>query len=366
MKASARWMILAGFVLTATALAEAQTTETRPAPGEEVMRPTQRGLRLSPAMATAMCRLVLRNDLAKDLELSDEQERQIADASARRLMTIAHRDGREGGPAVEFFTEVMITGDGKVRPEYAREFGEKMQPLMHAGREMLDGFVDDARPVVNDDQLQKLERSIANHRKLLDRLDKRLAEYREQGLEKPDSIFDDLEKPEDQVGQEPADQRIVNARRSADWDLKRGTSWEWSQFLTGAGLAFNFDAEQTAKGQALLAEYRQKADAIRTDEWRARLTKNRTLYFLQWEVRDVVEGPWLRRLEKEYDDAMRPVKELGLRFQRDVLALATPQQRAEAVEAARLLAEKNGYEASSADLAMLLGVLQPAAPPATP
>jgi hypothetical protein len=360
MKTPAWSGLLLVFAMAGTSAVLAQPASTRPAPGDEVMRPTQRGLRLNPVMARSISRLALREDYCKDMVLTDEQERQIADASSRRLMDIAHRDGREAGPAIEFIFETMIASDGKVTPQNAREFGEKMQPLMRAGRELLDGLADDARPVLDDEQFKQFEASIAKHRKAFERLEQRLAGYREGRLEKEEEPFDDLEKPDDELpGQAKVDQRIKQARQSADWQTRGPTSWEWSRFLAGAAVAFKFDGEQKAKGQALLVEYRKRADAIRTDEWKARVKRNRTVYFLQWELGETQRGPWSYRLEKEYDEAMRPLKDLGGEFQRAVLALATPQQQADAVEAARQLAEKYGHTATEADLALLRGALQP-------
>lgn len=352
-------------VLIWAGAAWAQTeTATRPAPGEEVMRPTQRGLRLSPAMARAMARLAMREDYCKDAAITEEQERQIADSTSRRAMEIAHKYGREVGPALEYVFATMMASDGKVSAKNAREFGEQMQPLMRAGRELFDGLAEDARPVLDDEQFKQFEQKLNRHRREFERLEQRLAGYRE-GQVPADSEepFDHLDRPEDAPKESEAERRVAQARNNAEWSTRGPTAWEWSRFLAGAVLAFKFDADQKAKGQALLAEYRKRADALRTEEWKAKIKRNRTIYFLQWELENTQREPWTWRLDKEYQQLMKPLSDLGREFQNAVLALATPQQQAEAVEAARQLGEKCGYAATETDLALLRGVLQPAAAP---
>lgn len=359
----ATWALLCATTGLAVPFAAAQAPASQPAPTEKVMRPTELSLRLTPRIARGLTGVWLREELWKELSLDEDQQRQIADAAARRMLKIAHRSGREGADAMEYLIETQMATDGKVTAENAREFSEKMRPFVRAGREFIEGIVEDARPVLSDEQMRELEAEIKRELNKLDRFERRLDNYAEghvkEGGEKP---FDELEQEMDEAGRK-RDPRMQHARRMAQWDVQRITSWQWSRFLAAAATLFKFDEAQRTKGDSLLAEYRKKADAIQTPEWKARIHRNRTLAGLRMHLKDVPTGPWLYRLDREYKEATRPLVELTDRFYAEVLAIAAPEQRAAAIEEARALAEQHGLAASAEDLAMLHALVEP--PPAT-
>jgi hypothetical protein len=329
-----------------------------PAPGEEVMRPTQRGLRLTPDMARGIGRLWMQEQLWKDMDLTEDQERQIADRGSRRLMEMGHREGPEAQAAFECLFATLMNSQGKVTAENCREFGEKLQPLSRISREFVDGVAEDARGILNEQQFKQLESQLEKQRRGLDRLDRRLANYREGRVEGAENPFDELEVEEQAPGQPKVDARVRSARRSAEAQIRQTTTWDWSGFLTGAGLLFKFDDAQKAKGQALLAEYRKKAEAIQTPEWKERMQKNRMMVTLQWQLGDVPKGPWLRKLDQEWHEANRPMEALTREFHGKVLALATAQQRASALDSTQELFGKHGLTLDPADAAELARLLQ--------
>jgi hypothetical protein len=143
-----------------------------------------------------------------------------------------------------------------------------------------------------------------------------------------------------------------------DWELRRVTSWDWSRFLAGTASLFKFDEAQRAKGEAILAEYRKKADAIQTPEWKARVRRNGTLVSLRWQVGEVPKAPWVYRMQQQYDEDLRPLKELGAAFYKEVLALVAPQQRADVLNDVREVLKKHGLEVKDLDMALLQGLLE--------
>lgn len=327
------------------------------------MRPTELSLRLTPRLARGAAGAWLREELWNNLSLTEDQQRQIADATARRMMEIAHRSGREGAEAMEYLIETQITTNGKVTAENAREFSEKMRPFVQAGREFIEGIVEDARPVLSDEQMRELEAEVKRELNKLDRFERRLDNYAEGRVEEGgENPFNELEQETDESGRK-RDPRVRNARRMAEWDVRRMTSWQWSRFLAGAATMFKFDEAQQARGDALLAEYRKKADAIQTPEWKARIQRNRTLANLRWQLDDLPTGPWVYHLDREYKEATRPLVELTDQFYAEVLAVATPEQRAAAIAEARALAERHGMTVPADDLAMLHSLVEP--PPVT-
>lgn len=355
--------LLAG-LLAGPAPAQSPEVPNAPAPGEEVMRPTQRGLRLTPAIARGISRVWMQDKLWQDMDLTDEQQQKIAEASARRMMNIAHRNAGEGARGIEYLIEATISTNGQLNAEISRELGDKLQPLARSGREFLDGIADDARPVLNEEQMKRLEAQIESQKRMLDRFDRKLQDWREGRFQEGDNPFDEFDKEENIEGQPKTDPRLRNARRQAEWELQRISTWEWNRFLDGAAAMFKFDESQKARGEALLKEYEAKAKAIQTPEWKARVERNRMLKNLQWQLGDVPRAPWRHRLDKEYKEATRPLMEMTDRFYGEVLALATPQQQAEALEEVRRTAEQHGLAVAEIDLRLLQAMVQPPPAPA--
>lgn len=328
-------------------------------PGEEVMRPTQRGIRLTPGMATGGMRLWFQNDdLWRDADLSEEQERKLADAAARRLMSLARRDGQEGRSAMEYLVETGLATQMKVNADNCREFGEKVQPLARSMRDMLEGTAEDARSILTDEQWARVQPGIELRRRAVEQFGRRLEGYREGRVGESENPFDELDVSQESPNRPKVDQRVRNARRMVDWEVRRRTAGDWSRFLAGAVMLFKYDDAQKAKGEALLAEYRKKADAIQTPEWKERVRRNGMMMNLRWQLGDAPKAPWVFRLQKQYDDDLRPLEELRDAFYKEVLGIATPQQRAEALDDARAVMEKHGLSVADTDISLLQGLLQ--------
>ncbi|GMV96049.1 MAG: hypothetical protein HRF43_19130 [Phycisphaerae bacterium] len=358
------WMTLA----VLAAVASVGRGQSRPVSDEELLRPTQRGLRMNPVMARSFMRLWVGNDdIWKDLNLSPEQQRQVADALARRTMNMARNSGPEIRDGMEFLFESMIVSEGnieKLGPQRSRELGEKLLPVARMGREWLGGVVDDARPFLTDQQLKMLEEEVSWAGRKAENFEKRLNQWAQGQYQENDNPFDELESNEGRPDRARQSEPIRNARRMAEWDMRRLSDWEWSRLFAGLAVLFKFDPQQRARGQAILDAYRRKADAIMTPEWRERVLLNRMLYNTRWQLgNDVPKGPWQHQLEREYKEATRPITDLTDGLVRELLALVTPEQRAAAVESIRAVAEKHGLVLEDADLALLWLTPPPATAP---
>ena len=334
-------------------------------PGEEVMRPTRRGLRLTPGLARAMAGAWAQERVWQGIDLTEEQERKVIEAAARRMLEIGHRNNGSGAAALEYLIEAMIATNGRFNAQISRELPDRIQPLVKSMRDFNDHIVEDVRPVLNEQQMEQFKARIEIEKRKVDRFERRLQNWREGRYQEGENPFDEFSVEEQIPGEPKLDPRLRDARRQAQWQMRQIGSWEWDRFLAGAAILFKFDAAQTAAGEALLAEYRKKADVIQTPEWKARVQKNRMLSHLQWQLGDVAVGPWRYRLDKEYAELTRPLKELTDQFYSGVLAIATPQQRAEAIDEVRRVATQHGLVVEEMDIGMLQAVVQPAAQPAS-
>ena len=332
--------------------------EQPPAPGEEVMTPTRLGVRLTPSMATGISRLWMQDDLWREADMTDQQERQLADAIARRMMGAAHRDGGEGRAGLEYLIETALATHMKVTAQNCQEFAEKVEPLAKSMQELLDGSIEDARSILSEEQWKRVQPEVDALKHRTERFEKRLQGYREGQVGENENPFDELDPNADEFNKPKSDARVRNARRMVDWEIRRTTTWDWSRFLAGAASLFKFDDAQRAKGEAILAEYRKKADGIQTPDWRARVRRNGTLVGLRWQLGDVPKAPWVFHLQQQYDEDLRPLLDLRAAFYKEVLALATPQQRAEVLNDTREVLKKHGIDVGEPDMTLLQGLIQ--------
>lgn len=351
-----RFLAAAVLLLSASSAAPAADSEKRPPPpGDEVMHPTQRGLRLSPDMARFMARAWMQDNMWRDLDLSQEQEAKISEVTSRRLMRMAHETGADMQPNVEFFIETMIANNGKVPAQASREFGERMRPLIGAGREFVDGIADDSRPILSDDQFRELEVQITRQRKAMDRLEQRMKLWADGQYREGENPFDELENDLDGVDDKRPGQSMEmrRARRQAEWSYRSMSVWQWGAFLAGTAALFRFDEAQRKKGEEILAGYQKKAEAVMTRDWKNRMGRNRTQYNLQWTLGDAPKGPWVYRLDREFDEGLKPLRELETAFRREILGLVKPEQKAAVLAEARGLAEKHGLPFEESDAVIL-------------
>jgi len=257
----------------------------------------------------------------------------------------------------------MILSQGKLTPELARDFAKRAKPMIPVFRDLLEGVAKDARPVLDAEQARQMQREIEKQLGMLEKFEARMKRWADGDVkEKGEDPFDDLEPTEkdDEADGEEVDketkqrrQALKHARRSAKWELRRIGPSEWSRFLIGAQYFLRFDDEQVAKAEALLEDYRGRAEAIMTDEWKQRLRRNRIRHQLRWQVRELADGPWMYHLTREYEELAGPIRKMGWDFRKEVLALAADEQREAALARIREQVEKHGLTMEPMDAEIL-------------
>jgi hypothetical protein len=283
-------------------------------------------------MASAMSRLWVKEFLINDqgISLTEEQQARLAEPIARRMMRLGHTHGNEVARFAEYCMESMLHGNGRISPEGSQEFGRRIQPMIPIMRELFDGLPEESQSVLNDEQLRKVDEWGEMVRSHIDRFASRMDEWAAgKKPEKKHNPFDDLEgRQEDKDAKTPEARQREYAERNARWQVNQLGPEEWKQFLDRAARYLHFDDEQKARGQALLKDYAARADEIRTPEWKERIHRNRTKAYFQWRIREDHSGaPWRYHLDCEYEELAAPLKGLGQRFHREVMALASAEQR---------------------------------------
>lgn len=354
-------VLLAGMVLMSAAFSSADPA-TNPAPGEEIMRPTSRGMRLTWPIARYASQAWMMDMLWRDLELTEDQQAHISEAAAKRGMKLAHQHAAEMQPLVEQVIEIAMQCDGRqMTSELARAFSQTTTPMIPVFREWVGGIAADSRPVLKPEQQKRLEARLERLNAATSEFERRMGIWKDGQYKEGEDPFDGLEVAGEVASEPEPDVKpeLRRARESANWEMQWEKRSDRAMFLAIAGGMFQFDDAQRARGQALLEEYARRTVALRTPEWEARVRRNRMANYLQQFLDESVpRGWWMRRLQREFDELNRPNEELDRAFYADVLRMATTEQWASLREEVRKTGDKYGFSGADTE-----GLIQRLAPP---
>jgi hypothetical protein len=339
--------------------AEVRTEEPPPpepaataAPGEEIMMPTQGGLRFTPKLAKGMARAIAG-------EFSDGPARdQLAGLLEGRFQNMKEQHGQEAAVAIEHFYEAILSQEARGNlpdnnkakymsfdADAAREFSRKVSPGVKLLEEFWKGFPDDARQVVPEEKMQKVAENTREALEMTRRFQEKMDRWSRGEVKPNEGLLDGID--EDDIAAEKSGQtkEYIQAEQQVRWEVNRrsGTEWEW--FLNQCTEVFKFDDAQKTAGKKLLQEYREKAAAITTKEWKAKALANRVRRHLRSLCPGQPLEPWVFRLDQEYKQMTRPIEEMDVAFHRDVVALARTDQWEQMLAGLRKVATDHGMRA---------------------
>ncbi|MDM8005605.1 MAG: hypothetical protein QUV05_05570 [Phycisphaerae bacterium] len=337
-----------------------QQTPLPQAPGEEMMRPTQHGIRLTPRLARAFAGMWIHETLEKDIgaALSDEQKQKLSETISQKMMRMGHAYGPKVAPFLEFAFENMGAGQRNIKPEKAKEFAEKAKETLPIWRELFGSMTEDCRPYLDEDQLREIERKQRQIEKALDRFDDRMDRWSRGEVKEGEEPFDELDDDlEDDPTEGQADgnkprkpPEVRSAERRALWLTRDLDPGNWAQFLDQVRQTFKLTDEQYARGRELLKDHTARARVIATPEWRQRARRNRALYSMSSTLYKESPAPWLFHLDQEYDEMVKPVLDIQKAFRLEIMGLVTREQREAVLAELREFAEKHGMTADEADV----------------
>ncbi len=346
------------------ALAAAQTTG-RPESGkrlddETLMQPTKLGLRLTPEIARGAARIWVGDELRRRLDLDDRQSERMADLISRRVMETGHRSAEQLQAFAECFLESAIgVGPGGHRwsPEVGQRFADRVEPLIPELRKFFDGLLDDSRPVLDERQMAKFQDQMDKAKGGLDSFEERMGRWRKGEMKEGEHPFSgprenpnesDSQDPE-KVRREQRERTLRRAERQLDRTLADHGPTAWEQIFNGARDFFKFNEEQVAEGQHVLDDYRERYRELMTDELKERIRRNRMMYSFQSEFRDQPYGPWFYHLQRDFDEMIQPVSDMGKECIDAIMALVTPEQRRAAMETVQNAVAEHGLPPDEID-----------------
>ncbi|HOJ75989.1 MAG TPA: hypothetical protein PLQ89_11140 [Phycisphaerae bacterium] len=316
-----------------------------PPPGEEVMRPTRHGVRMTRRMAEAMGKVMAR-DLTINLSLDEKVQDKLARIITDRAWELKSHRGPEGAAVMEAFLETILSqygeGESTPKPEELRAYSERLRPGVEIIREFWESVLDDADPLLTDEEYNALEQEVDTHLRATRRFEERLQRWSRGEVQEDDRLLDGLN--DDDAGDKRAGKtrEYRRAERIARKWVNNLDPLQWRGFLNEAIRLFHFDEAQREAGQAILKEYLEKGRAITTKEWKAKVMAIRIQEHLRRLCPDEPLEPWFYHLDVEYKRFVTPVQELGREFRQRIVALATPEQRALMLQEFKRLGAEHG------------------------
>ncbi len=374
---AALWMMCVGLIGGAAAYAQNQTDQpdeqvdqsaeaesadrqpakpaSLPKPTEEVMHPTDYGLRLTPELARALSHSIVAN-ITHDNPVSPEQRSRLIEALGKRILQTARENEQQAQAAIEYTFETGMASEikhEKLTAESAREFSERLKPLVPALRELEEGVSNDFESILTPEQFKEFHSKLDKSKKDLDEFEARMDRWSKGEYNEGEQPFSSPADNAQQGGSQ--DKKITSpemqgAEQRADNILRNLAPSTWEYFVNSTCEYFKLDEKQAARARKILADYKAKADAIMTPEWKRKIRENRLKQFFRYQLPSgVVFAPWNWRLEYDFNEAVKPLNELGRAFRKEVLAIATPEQRDTALTEIRKKAMEQGLTAEDVD-----------------
>lgn len=316
--------------------------------GPVEMKATEVAVRFTPKMAQAISKRFA-EQMKGRYDLDDGQVKAVDRIISEQFIKLATENARSGRDLIENLIETVIEHGGNFPRENAQEFGKLAKAAMPA----LKGFfADSARRIGKEMGLkQRLEFTgdMAMATAGLIAFEARMSRWEEGKVGKFSNPFRNLGKEaEEAVGPEPEDPDEPDEHLRARMDAERWMEWRididkrWDSYVGLAIEFYAFDEPQITSANAILKDCHERAEQIKTPRWREAIKENRIAQQLSWRMGPKYRlGPWMFKLESEYEKLRKPLVDLQDELKRRIDSLPDSEQRAASREGVRkALAEK--------------------------
>jgi hypothetical protein len=338
-----RWTMVAltiGLLVATAAMAQEPAADEK---ADDFMRPTRAGVRMTPGLARAITRQMVKNGvLTREFGLEESRQEEAAEKIARRMMEMAHKNGRQGAEFFEFAMQSMIENNGRFTPESGKRWAELSKPLVPAFRDMATGIAEDMREMLPPNKQPAFAAKMLALSVAIDAYEKRMDRWLEGGAKEGENPFDD--RSNRQQAETPADPNeppaLRESRQRSEREIERQSKGSWRSYVDRAAEYYQFTDAQKQTAESILREMEGRAKQMMNDEWRAKVMANRTRRNLpdfgaSWNT------PWAWRLEREFESLMAPLRDMTRELQDRLDEIPTTEQRQAADQRmAAKLAEK--------------------------
>ena len=355
-------------VLSATAFAQSDAPATQPESGGEKsgfgplnfeageteveMKPTEVGVRFTPRMAQGIAKTMAR-EMRSRYDLSDEQVSQAQEILSRNMMKMAQDTQKKGRDIWELFMENMIANDGSFSKGDAQKWGRMMDEFLPEMKKFMTTTASQVGKTMTLSQRLKLTAEMSAVSAGFIGFEERMKRWSKGEAPDMANPFVDA-TPERTKADAARDERggkeseevrraRVRAERRLDWEVD--VESRWTSYVESAIEYYKLSDAQATSARAILKECLERAKAVKTPDWQDRLRRNRTAANVSGKMAKLFrEGPWMWQLDREYEELLRPLQDVGKDLRNRVDELAETSQRANAAEQARAQLAKSGME----------------------
>lgn len=316
----------------------------------EYMRPTERGLRLTPKIAEAMSKRFAVG-MTNRYGLSDQQVDAVSEAMKQRILRFAHRNEKNGQEVMEYMMASMIENDGRFTQEAAKEFSRMVKPMIPEFKDLITQMGADIGKEMTMAQRLKLTGDLTAAAAGITVFESRMARWEEGKIgDNANPFWDPADKDPSKAQPTPVDPSEPEAHRRARIDAERWiefrlrTDDEWENYVTQAGEYYQFDEKQIAAAKAILKDCRDRALKIKTDDWRRKIKDNLIARDLIRRADIQSRGPSLFALEADLDRLQKPLLDLDEELKKRIDGLPDSKQRATAKSTVRQMLVDRGMK----------------------
>ncbi len=349
------WVAVLCSVMTVSAQEQEPAEELPsppPAPKQVEMKPTELGVRFTPRMAR-----VMGNKIAASMkgryELSDQQVEEVQHILASQFVDFAHKNAQTSRDMIEMMIETMMENDGSFPKEQAQEFARIAKPFVPAFREFFTETSALIGQKMTMKQRLKFTGDLTAASAGLTMFENRMKRWEEGKVGRNANPFFDFDEEEGATSQpdEPEDPNEPPEHRQARKGVERWIAWQididrqWEGYVERTAEFYGFSETQRNSARAILDDCRQRAQRIKTPEWRATLIENRITQQLSWNLgAEASQGPFMYKIETEWERLRKPLLDIERELKRRLEELPTSEQRAAARESVRKALSERGVK----------------------
>ncbi|MFH1417206.1 MAG: hypothetical protein ABII12_02850 [Planctomycetota bacterium] len=316
-----------------------------------MMKPTEVGVRFTPRMARAISGQFVK-EMKGRYDLNDAQVESIRGVISRQMMKVVSENAKTGRDIIETMMETMIENDGQFPKDAAMDFAKLAKPIVPALKKFFADTSGEISAEMTIKQRLKFTGDVAAATAGLIVFEDRMKRWEEGKVgDGANPFYDPIDKDPEAASQ-PDDPGEHPEYRQARQGTRQWMEWQfnveerWGRYVDFAIEFYGLDEAQTNAVKAILKECTERAAAIKTPEWTAKMTDNRIAQRLSWRAGGAMfsRGPWMFMLDSEYEKLKQPLDDLELELKRRLSAIPDSTQRAKAMESVRETLAEKGLE----------------------
>ncbi len=313
--------------------------EITPDEDDDILKPTNLGIRFTPKMAAAMSKKFV-EQMKPKYDLDEQQTGEINDVMQRQLMKFARKNEALGRDMVELMFSTMIENDGRFPKEEAQQFAGMAKEFIPKLRELFTESSAEIGKKMSMKQRLQFTADVGIAGAGLVVFESRMKRWEEGKIgDFANPFFDPADKDPAKAEPEPVDPNEHKDHREARKQVETWITWSidkddrWADYIEQATKYYGFNEKQKSSADAVLKDCKERAKTIKTKEWRDAIKQNRIIQTLSRRAGDYSAGPWMRSLEEANEKLIKPMNDLDSEFKRRIDDLADSAQRAAAREA---------------------------------